>query len=156
MNLDRLNRWLTLAANLGVLVGILLLVLELDQNRELTRAQTRSELAMGIVDITSLSASNIQLAGVLRRGDIGEDLTPDEFRQYRARTFALFRYLENVHYQFRQGLYDEVEFMRQRAAWQAYAASSKTGIEIWCRTRSLYSPEFVNDFDSVLTTYTCD
>lgn len=36
---DIVNRWLTLAANLGVLVGLLLLVAELNQNSELLRAQ---------------------------------------------------------------------------------------------------------------------
>ena len=42
MESERLNRWLTLGANLGVLVGILLLVFELNQNRDLVRAQTEN------------------------------------------------------------------------------------------------------------------
>ena len=45
MDSDRLNRWLTLGANLGVLVGIVLLLLELDQNRKLMRAKTRDHIA---------------------------------------------------------------------------------------------------------------
>ena len=35
MNLDRLNDWLTLLTNVGVLVGIFLLVIELRQNQEI-------------------------------------------------------------------------------------------------------------------------
>ena len=34
MKVEHLNRWLTIAANLGVLAGIALLVFELGQNRE--------------------------------------------------------------------------------------------------------------------------
>lgn len=34
MNSDRLNRWLTLAANVGVLVGIVFLALEIRQNSD--------------------------------------------------------------------------------------------------------------------------
>ena len=39
---DRLNRWLTLAANLGVIVGLLILIVEVRQNADLTRAQMES------------------------------------------------------------------------------------------------------------------
>ena len=45
------TRWLTLGANIGVLIGIVLVLVELDQNRDMMRAQTRNELAMGIVDL---------------------------------------------------------------------------------------------------------
>ncbi|MGB3626888.1 MAG: hypothetical protein WA989_13725 [Henriciella sp.] len=36
--LDRINRWLTLAANLGVLLGLIVLIVEVRQNASLTRA----------------------------------------------------------------------------------------------------------------------
>ena len=62
MNSDRIARWLSLAANLGVLAGIFLLIVELDQNREMMRAQIRHDMAMGIVDLLQVPASNEQLA----------------------------------------------------------------------------------------------
>ncbi|GGB78691.1 hypothetical protein [Henriciella pelagia] len=37
-HLDRLNRWLTLAANLGVLLGLIVLIIEVRQNASLTHA----------------------------------------------------------------------------------------------------------------------
>ncbi len=39
MNSDRLNHWLTLFANIGVLAGIVFLALEIRQNSELARLQ---------------------------------------------------------------------------------------------------------------------
>jgi hypothetical protein len=39
MDSDRLNRWLTLGANLGVLVGIIILAVEIRQNSDLARLQ---------------------------------------------------------------------------------------------------------------------
>ncbi len=39
MDSDRLNRWLTLGANLGVLVGIIFLAAEIRQNSDLARLQ---------------------------------------------------------------------------------------------------------------------
>ena len=39
MSTDRVNRWLTLAANLGVIVGIIFLVIEINQSTVTTRAE---------------------------------------------------------------------------------------------------------------------
>ena len=39
MDSGRLNSWLTLGANIGVLIGIILILIELNQNADLMRAQ---------------------------------------------------------------------------------------------------------------------
>ena len=41
MNADNVNKWLTLSANIGVVIGLILLLVELDQNSDLVRAQGR-------------------------------------------------------------------------------------------------------------------
>ena len=155
MDKDRLNRWLTLGANLGVLVGIILLILELDQNREMMRAQTRHEISVQIVDLLSQVGTDIQLASLLRRADSGEDLTPDEHVQYEHRTAAMFRYFENVHYQYRLGLYDETEYSKHRESWRLHFALSKMRVAIWCDYREISSAEFMAEIDSLLPTSSC-
>ena len=141
---------LRLAANLGALAGLLLVVLQLQQSREVARAQIRHELAMGIVELLNVPAANAQLASVLRRGEAGDSLTPDEQFQFQLRTNALLRYWEDVHYQYRQGLYDEVEYGQQRAAWGA-AMERSAGLRIyWCDVRRLYSPSFARDLDELI------
>jgi hypothetical protein len=47
MNSNRLSNWLTLAANIGVIVGIGFLVVELRQNSDIATAQARLEYAAG-------------------------------------------------------------------------------------------------------------
>ena len=111
---DWLRRWLTLGTSLGAIIGLVLVVVQLEQTREMMRAQMRHDLAMGIVDLLNSAAENSQLAGVLRRGGAGEEMTADEHYQFRARTNALFRYWEDVHYQYRQGLYDQDEFSKHK------------------------------------------
>jgi len=44
---DRVGHWLTLAANLGVIVGIAFLVLEIRQNSDIATAQVRLDYAAG-------------------------------------------------------------------------------------------------------------
>ena len=155
MESDRLARWLTIGANLGVLIGLLLLIAELAQNREMMRAQIRHELAMGIVDLLQVPANNDQLADVLLRGATGEELKPTEMYQFEMRTNALFRYWEDVHYQYRIGLYDDTEFSRQRAAWKVSLERSRLAADYWCRVRRLYSPEFALEMDSLLAEGSC-
>ena len=92
MDSDRLNRWITLGANLGVLVGIVLLLIELDQNRDMMRAQTRHQLAMGLVELQITTGTNQQLVELLERADNGEELGGAERRQVWLRFNALVRY----------------------------------------------------------------
>ena len=47
MNADRLNRWLTLVANLGVLAGLLLVAYEIRQSAGIATAQARLEYSAG-------------------------------------------------------------------------------------------------------------
>ena len=44
MSFKRLNQWLTLIANLGVLLGIIFLVIEINQNTEAIRIESVSLL----------------------------------------------------------------------------------------------------------------
>ena len=150
MSKERLMQWIALAANGGTIVGLLMVILQLQQNRILMRAQVRHELATTIVELLNSSANNSQLAGVLRRGSLGEQLTEDEKLQFRLRSNALLRYWEDVHYQFRLGLYDEVEYSRQKAAWKATFASSVGFAKYWSEVRTLYSPLFAEEIDSLL------
>jgi hypothetical protein len=147
------GQFIGVLANVGALVGLLLLVFELNQNRQLTRAQIRHELAMGIVEHLGLVANNSQLASVLRRGASGDELTPDERTQFNARSNAVLRYWEDVHYQYRQGLYDRSEFERQRLVWVDSLSRNIGLISYWCENRGLYSLEFAQELG---TTRKCD
>jgi hypothetical protein len=155
VNRERLTRWFTVAANFGALIGLLLIGLQLRQNRALMRAQIRHDLAMGIVDLLNTPAANGQLASVLRRGGLGEQLTPDENFQFQLRSNALLRYWEDVHYQYRQGLYDEVEFSKQKEAWRSTMAGSAGLVAYWCGVRVLYSPRFMSELDGLLAARAC-
>lgn len=154
-NTERLTRWLTLVANVGALAGLILIVVQLQQNRAMMQAQIRHDLAMGIVELLNTPANNNQLASVLRRASIGEALTADEQFQFELRSNALLRYWEDVHYQYRRGLYDEIEYLKQKAAWRATLASSVGLVAYWCKVRPLYSPRFRAELDGLLTTHIC-
>jgi hypothetical protein len=152
---DRLNRWLTLGANIGVLIGIILLLVELAQNREMMRAQTRHDLAMGIVEMQHAAAEDEQLADIMRRSLAGEELTPTERYRHRLRLNALLRYWEDVHYQYRLGLYDRPEFSRQREAWRDSFLGNSHLREYWCETDERFSEEFRLELNELMPDNNC-
>ena len=53
---------LQLLGNLGIIVGILLLVYELNQNRHMMMAQTRNELAQEVTNILFELQNNAEMA----------------------------------------------------------------------------------------------
>ena len=151
-----MNRWLNLGANLAVLIGIALVIVELRQNLVATQAQTRQEVSAGFVDFMMRLSENPELASLRRRGDQGEQLTVDERYRYETFTRGLFRYWENVHYQFRTGLYDSEEFNKHRGAWQSYVGNSPGVVDWWCKNRADFSVEFSSDFTSLLGEGGCE
>jgi hypothetical protein len=150
MESDKVNRWLTLGANVGVLVGIILLVVELEQNREMIQMQTRNDISQQLVNRLLTVGSNAQLASVKRRAEAGEDLNADEEQQYFLYFTATMRDWENIHYQYRHGMFDEREFAAEKSAWHMVMNNNrKYYSRFWCQTGRNYSPEFVVEIGSV-------
>ena len=67
----------------------------------------------------------------------------------------MFRYFENVHYQYRQGLYDEQEFLAHRDAWRLFFENSQTAAKNWCIYRELVSMQFRKEIDSLIDESAC-
>ena len=124
MDSDRFTKWLNLGANLGVLIGIILLIVELDQNRQAMQAQTRNDIAQGAIGVISLAIENPHLAEIIVRSNRGEELSESETYILYSRSEAIFRHFENVHYQYRLGTYDEGEFARQMDTMKAVASNT--------------------------------
>lgn len=109
MNFDKLNQWLTLLANFGVLVGIFALVIELDQSSKLAAVdayQTRNSELQALNFQMSLSP---QLLQVLDKYDSGglESLDSVEFLQVRRFNSSIILRMESQYYQYLNGFLEE-------------------------------------------------
>ena len=156
MDSDRVNRWLTLGANLGVLVGIILLVVELDQNRDMMRSQIRYQVFQDEANYNLLIATNRELVEVIHRAGQGEQLDGVDTTQNFIRLLAYFRIQENIHYQFRQGLFDLDEYESIRHARQGFVGVSPDTAKAWCRVRLGTSVEFREDMDQSFVDLDCE
>jgi len=141
---------ITVLANIGVLLGILLLVYELSQNRAMMEAQTRTALQQGFNEWIYNANADLETSSLDMRGNRGDELTEEERVRYTRLRLALLRYYENVHYQYRIGLYDEEEFAAQREAWRRVTINNSGTRDLFCGSRSVFSPYFVAELEGLL------
>ena len=82
MNLDSLNKWLTLVANFGVIAGIIFLAIEVGQNQaslDETNAINRADTAFKATELFNVTrgmlAQDEQLARIWIDGSAGNELS---------------------------------------------------------------------------------
>jgi hypothetical protein len=108
---EKLNQWLTLFANLGVLVGIVFLAYELRQTTDTLAAQSILELNLATNAEMSLIAGDESMAEIelKAKNGIGE-LSPVELERYKWSWFASFNTYETAYLFYVKGLISEQEY----------------------------------------------
>ena len=135
MDSDKLNKWLTLVANVGVIAGIVFLAIEIRQNSDAIRAQTRGQLTEQVMELFSVNMNDQEYASVLMRGNNVEELSPVEQYQYYRHRKAWVNHWRNVVYQYEMGMYDESEFENQISTIRA-DMEIFPGLKVhWCDNR---------------------
>ncbi len=116
MNAESVNKWLTLSANIGVVFGLILLLVELYQNSDLVRAQihqSRSDTQVARfenrADTEHLAPlmEKFLLLGGFRNLSSSDELTPEELYRLRAYLQGRHQDYDNLFYQYKQGYLDE-------------------------------------------------
>jgi hypothetical protein len=124
VNADSANRWLTLGANLGVVIGLILLIVELNQNSSLVKAQihqARSDnyesFMLDIADTEFLLPAYEKFAAAGGPADVSALEVLDSIERERIRRYYQGRLggYDNLYFQYQQGYIDE-EFYNTRIA----------------------------------------
>ncbi|MEM7430940.1 MAG: hypothetical protein AAF351_03255 [Pseudomonadota bacterium] len=153
MDVDKATRWLTLVANIGVLIGLVLLIVELRQNQELTRAQIHQSRTDAWVANIFERADTEYVAPVLMKFheagypdnlDALEALSPLELRRMHDVLFAFHGDYDNMHYQYEQGFLDE-EYYQARIV-----RSIKNLAPYWRKRGITGRPSFEKEIDRIL------
>ena len=110
MDYSQLNEWLTLAANFAVLVGIIFLIVEIKQNTELHKSDSRKAIVSNDQASLLVALDNHDIFKKL--GEPGVLSAADQYRL--SFIFALdLRNREFEYFQYKGGSLDE-------ATWQSY------------------------------------
>lgn len=153
MNADRINRWLTLCANLGVVIGLALLIFQLEQNNDLMRAQIhQSRTDAWIENRFARADSQFLLPAIEKFHEAGfpEDfsaldrLSPEDGARMDDMLQAFQADYDNLFYQYQHGYLDEEYYryliepsIRYLAPW-------------WRHIESTGRPSFEREVDRIL------
>ncbi len=138
MEADRLNRWLTLVANVAVVAGIVFLAFELRQNNELLEAQARATLSANrLAHIDRLLAP--ENSALIVKSGSGEALTDDERFRYERLKHAIFVSWESAFREYQEGLADDLPIEGMRRSFDSY----KGLLDTWNLRKDIYNKDFV-------------
>jgi len=151
VNGDRLNRWLTLAANVGVLVGIVFLALEIRQNSDHLALQLEFDQPTQKIFEINRDLMDSGVASVLAKAiETPEELTFEEGLV--AASFVMNnlnewedRYL--IHKAGLAGVVDWQRHIRENIHW---TLGNRFAMEIYTSNRSAFEAEFVEYVDSLV------
>lgn len=148
MDYSQLNEWLTLAANFGVLIGIGFLIIEIKQNTEIHKSDSRKAIISN--DQTSLLVA-LDNHDIFKK--LGESAILSEEDQFRLSfAFALdLRNREFEYFQYKSGSLDE-------DTWQSYKDlilmnhATERGRVWWDKVgRGIVNPKFGELVDQMLS-----
>ena len=115
MNLDKVNQRLTLLANIGVLLGIVFIAVEMRNSSNAVAAQTRDSIADGFISLNMVVINDPQVGANWITGLLKPDrLSDTEAIQFSMYMRALFNQFMRVNALYRNGLLEEAE-------WALYA-----------------------------------
>lgn len=108
MDSSKLNSWLTLAANIGVLLGLLLLVVEIRQNTAASKAQTAQAIIDSSRDFLVEIAMDEEFALLRETGHLDtEELSEVDAIRFTAYSRGNWLYFQNVWVQWTLGVVDD-------------------------------------------------
>lgn len=149
----RTVQWKELVAAFGVIVSLLFVGYQIRQNTQVARGQTRQNLAALNQDWLILQSQDAGFHDLWRRAWIEGDTTLTSSESARSNFMMLLnlRRLENVYFQYSEGLVDE-------SALSSYGLQHSPAIltvyrgprfrSYWENTRGSFHPDFVRFFEA--------
>jgi len=113
--MDKLNQWLTLIANVGVLAGVLFLAIEVRHSSVAITAQTQDSIADGFIDLNLATINDPNIGLTLEKGLADpHSLSRLEAIRFSMQFRALFNQFRRVHSLYKSDLISESQ-------WALYA-----------------------------------
>jgi hypothetical protein len=148
---NRFGGWLTLGANIGVVVGIIFLAIELRQNNELLRSQASITYVQARTNAIEIQLQNDKLFETLFRAREGAEISPLDMQRLSLYYRAVFAMWDWEYGQYADGLlYNEDQPPNER--WRPIIEYYPYMSESWEVHKATYSVRFVEYMnENVLT-----
>ena len=143
MNADNVNKWLTLSANIGVVIGLILLVVEIGQNTEMMRAQINQSRTDTAISEQQAVFNSGYIPALLAKRDRGEPFSEEEWIRYTTLFRSGNRNQDNNLWQYNQGFLGENTPRSIRGYARNVIGGSEIGITTWDSQKYSYTDEYV-------------
>jgi hypothetical protein len=143
MNNEKLNSWLSLGANVGVVIGLILLIVEINQNTAMMQSQIHQSRTDTSLSEQQANYNSDYIPDIVVKVQSGEALTEAERFRYGNYIRALNRNLDNQLWQYNHGFLGENIPRSVRNAVRKAVANSSLGISIWDEQKFTYTDEYV-------------
>jgi hypothetical protein len=150
VNLDSTNRWLTLAANIGVMAGIIFLAFELQQNTVATQLQAASNFQSSHAATEIAIYGNPEFAELLRKGREGEEVSGTD--QLRLAVFygGVIRQWQFHHFQHLSNALSDEIWQANQAFMAKIAREDRGLLNHWRMNTREFIPAFNEMFESMI------
>jgi hypothetical protein len=149
MDIDRLQRWLSLCANIAIIGGIIFLAIEIRQNTEITRAQITQSRADTAVFFAESIVNSDYMPDIYEKIDKNQALNFQENIRYQNHLRASLRNQQNNYMQYQDGfLRDYIPRATELAILNIL--SDEIALEYWDNNKYSYSDEFIELVDQAI------
>lgn len=151
MDIDKLNRWLTLLANIGVLAGILFLAYEIRQNTTATELDAATNYEAALREYELFVAGNPDFTELVVKSIAGEPLT--EVEQFRVEMFfrGALRNWQTAYFQYRLGALSEPIWNSQLGFMEDVIRSDGGIRNFWRDNREVFTDDFNRLLEQIIT-----
>jgi len=143
VNEDRLGRWLSVFANSGVLIGLVLVLLQMNQNEELLRLQILNQYHENYIAQESSFAGENLPAIWQKAAEEPQHLSLAEMRARESQTFAPILRWINLYQLAEAGIVDQAFWLGQVRLDGGFYFGTPYGRAWWERQREEFSEEFL-------------
>ena len=154
MNSTKISDWMSIGANVGILIGLVLVAVQISQNTRSTRDAAYQSWVAASIEL-NMHATDTDVSRTLSQGhDDSANLTEDTQIQYAMWVFSFMQMVQATDYLFDQGSLDSLlwENQIQRAAGTLTLPGVR---QLWdAGFKTQLTPEFVARIEATVPTGT--
>ena len=151
MTVESTNRWLTLAANVGVLAGIAFLAVEINLSTQAMNAASRDESVAHTLSFFEQAMDNQVIALAEYKRSSGAKLDGFERAQLLKYQYYNLKIFENIYVQYQRGLFSDEEWVKYRRILKAIFGSNDIALEMWNSSKDHWVDDFQREVEILLT-----
>ena len=149
MNTEMISRWITVVANIGVLGGLILVALQLNQNAEIAKAQLANDYYLADMQLELAMMGEEPIRSWIKAVYSRDEMTPEDAAVVdRYFNFGMVQ-LNRLRKLKELGLADD-DLFNERVGYLQWHLGNEVGRDWYSTSRQFYPADFAKAIDSVL------